>query len=103
MSKSHDWDKESPDCPKPCEDGKTKGHPVSPLPADCLTWICKEEGFKEETVEHTTIAKKMGFQSRVVLDELTHAMVTARPDNACCVTTLRKFLSALSENVISNH
>ena len=95
--KTHGWDKEFPDCPKPCKDGETKGNLVPPLPADCLAWVCEKEGFKEGTMEHTILEKKMGFQHGVVLGELMHAMMTARPDITCSVTTPNKFLSAPSE------
>ena len=64
--------------PKPCKDGKTKGHPVSPMPADCLTQAHhEEEGFKEGAVECSILEKKMGFQCQVALGEVMCAMVTA--------------------------
>ena len=44
MLKTCGWHEESLDCPKPCKDCETEGHPVS---ADCLTQVHKEEGFKE--------------------------------------------------------
>ena len=62
MLKTHGWDKESPDCLKPCKDGETKGHQVSSMPADCLSQMHKEEGCKEGTVDHMILEKKMGFQ-----------------------------------------
>ena len=61
MSKTHGWDKESPDCPGPCKDSKTEGRQVSPLPADCLTQVHKENSFKEGTVEHNILEKKNGI------------------------------------------
>ena len=97
MLKTHRWDKESPNGPKPCKDGKTKEHPVSPMPADCLTQVCKEEGFKEGTAEHTILEKKMGFQHRAVLGELMHVMATVRSDNAHSITIPSKQSSAPSE------
>ena len=77
MPKTHGWGKESPDCPKPCRDDETKGNLVSPMPADCITWIQGKEGFKEGTVEHSVLENKMGFQCRVVPGEPMCAMVTA--------------------------
>ena len=44
MLKTHGWDKESPDGPKPCKDKEKEGHSVSPMPAECLTRIHKEDG-----------------------------------------------------------
>ena len=67
MLRTQGWDKESPDSPNPCEDGETKGHPVSPMPADCLTRIHKEEGFKEGTVGRIILEREMGFQRQIVL------------------------------------
>ena len=81
--KTHGWNKDSSDSLKPCKDGETEGHPVSPMPADCLDRVHEEDGFKEGTVEHTILEKKMGFQCHVVLGELMHAMVTAQPDINC--------------------
>ena len=99
MLKTHRWDnKEFPDGPKPCEHGEMEGHLLSPTPVDCLTQVCKEEGFKKEgTVEHSILEKKMGFQHCVVPGELMHAMATATPDMAHSVTTPSKFSSAPSE------
>ena len=99
MLKTHGWDKESPDSSKPCSDGETEGHLVSPMPVDCLTWVCKEEGFKEGTVEHSVVEKKMGFQCQVALGEL----VCARPIIAHSVTTPSKFSSAPSEHHTVSH
>ena len=80
-----------PDCPKPCKDGETKGHLISPVPADCLTCICKEKAKNwRGAVERTVLETKMGFQCRVVLGELMHAVVTARLDVTHSVTTLSK-------------
>ena len=52
------WDEEPPGSPEPCKDGEAGGHSVSPVPADCLAQIFKEEGFKEGTVEHTILEKQ---------------------------------------------
>ena len=97
MSKTHGWDKKSPDCAKPSKDVETKGHLVSCLPVDCLICIHKEEAFKEGTVEHIILKEKMGFQCAGVLGELMHAMVTVRPDVAHLVMPPSKFSSAPSE------
>ena len=82
--------------------GKTKGHLVSPALADCLTCAHEEEGFKQGTVEHAALEMKMAFQHRVVLRELMHAMLTARSDIACSVTTRRNFQVAC-QNATINH
>ena len=46
------------------------------MPADCLTRICKEEGFNEDAVEQIILEKKMGSQCQVVPGELMCAVVT---------------------------
>ena len=48
-------------------------------------------------MEHTVLEEKMGFQHGVVLGELMHAMVTARPDIAHSATILCKLSIALSD------
>ena len=83
MLKTHQWDAESPESSKPCKDGETKGHLVSPVPAGCFNRVCQEEGLKEGTAEHGVLEKKkMGFQCQVVPGELMHAMVAAQPNIA---------------------
>ena len=91
MLKTHGWDNESSDCPKPCKDGETKGHLIASPPVDHLTCIHEGGGFKEGIVEHSMLEKKIGFQHRVALGELMHAMATVTPDTAHSVTILSKF------------
>jgi hypothetical protein len=73
---------------------KSDFKPIEPLAASTAEALSTSVGSAEGSAEHRTLKKKVGFNYRQVLGELTYAYVVGRVDISHAVALLARYSSA---------